>query len=118
MRKPKRTDTAAYAAKQSGLKSLSVVTKHTGICGQTLINWFRNRPELFDVVINGSKVKEGEATGMATFAADDAEILNELSGLLYAYKHEVMTCGNDGKKQLDDIRVIAPIALRSIANYL
>lgn len=61
MRKPKRTDTAAYAAKQSGLKSLSVVTKHTGICGQTLINWFRNRPALFGIVLAGVKLKEDES---------------------------------------------------------
>lgn len=58
MKKAPRTDTAAYAAKASGLKTLSIVTKHTGICGQTLINWHRNRPALFGVVLEGAKVFE------------------------------------------------------------
>lgn len=58
MRNPPRTDTAAYAAKAAGLKTLSIVTKHTAICGQTLINWHRNRPELFAVVLEGAKVFE------------------------------------------------------------
>ena len=60
MKKQPRTDTAAYAAKASGLKTLSIVTKHTGICGQTLINWYRNRRPLFDVVLAGAKVYEAK----------------------------------------------------------
>lgn len=58
MRKPPRTDTAAFAAKAAGLKTLSIVTKHTDICGQTLINWHRNRPALFAVVLEGARMFE------------------------------------------------------------
>ncbi len=59
-RKAPRTDTAAFAAKAAGLKTLSIVTKHTDICGQTLINWHRNRPALFAVVLEGAKVFEAK----------------------------------------------------------
>lgn len=40
-------------AKESGLKSLLQVQHLTGQSAQTLINWHRDKPELFRVVIAG-----------------------------------------------------------------
>lgn len=45
--------TAAKSAKAAGLKSLAEVSTITGISRQTLENWYRNRPELWKVVLAG-----------------------------------------------------------------
>jgi len=45
--------TPSQQAKAAGLKSLSQVTKMTGVSLQTLSNWHKNKPELFKVVIAG-----------------------------------------------------------------
>ena len=47
----------AQQAKAAGLKSLLQVSELTGVSIQTLSNWAKNKPELFQVVISGS-VKE------------------------------------------------------------
>lgn len=45
--------TASQQAKAAGLKSLLQVQKLTKQSAQTLINWHRDKPELFRVVIAG-----------------------------------------------------------------
>ena len=49
--------TASKQAKKLGLKSLTQVSELTGQSLQTLINWHKNKPELFDVVLLGCKAK-------------------------------------------------------------
>lgn len=44
--------TPSQKTKASGLK-LVEVSNLTGVSIQTLTNWFRNKPELFDVVLSG-----------------------------------------------------------------
>ena len=44
---------ASKQAKAAGLDSLSQVAKMTGQSPQTLINWYNNKPELFNVVLAG-----------------------------------------------------------------
>ena len=45
--------TASQQAKAAGLKNLIQVQQLTGQSAQTLINWHRDKPELFRVVIAG-----------------------------------------------------------------
>jgi hypothetical protein len=45
--------TASQHAKKAGLKSLKQVQLMTQTSAQTLINWHRDKPELFRVVIAG-----------------------------------------------------------------
>ena len=47
--------TPSQQAKAAGLKSLKEVSELTGVSIQTLINWHKNKPDLFRVVIFGSK---------------------------------------------------------------
>lgn len=47
--------TASEKAKKTGLVSLSQVSKMTGVSTQTLNNWFKNKPQLFDIVLKGCK---------------------------------------------------------------
>jgi hypothetical protein len=64
--------TAAQAAKAAGLKSLSQMAEITGQSPQTLINWFKNKPQLFDVVLNGCRVmKPREIRESSFFMAYD-----------------------------------------------
>ena len=42
--------------KQAGLKSLAELIEITGVCEKTLINWHKNKPKLFSVVIAGAIV--------------------------------------------------------------
>jgi hypothetical protein len=45
--------TPSQQCKQAGLNSLAEVSSLTGVSVQTLINWHRDKPKLFEVVING-----------------------------------------------------------------
>lgn len=45
--------TPSQQCKQAGLKSLAEVSRLTNVCQPTLYNWFKNKPELFNVVIAG-----------------------------------------------------------------
>jgi hypothetical protein len=45
--------TPSEQCKQAGLKSLAEVVRMTGVSEQTLINWHRNKPQLFSVVVAG-----------------------------------------------------------------
>lgn len=49
--------TPSQQAKQAGLTGLKQVSEMTGQSAQTLINWYKNKPELFDVVISGCVAK-------------------------------------------------------------
>jgi len=49
--------TASKKAKELGLKSLTQVSGLTKQSPQTLINWFNDKPELFEVVLLGCKAK-------------------------------------------------------------
>ena len=49
--------TASKQAKELGLKSLTQVSKLTGQSPQTLINWFNDKPDLFEVVLLGCVAK-------------------------------------------------------------
>jgi hypothetical protein len=45
--------TPSQQAKAAGLKSLKQVTEITGVSGNTLDNWSKNKPELFKTVLAG-----------------------------------------------------------------
>ena len=47
--------------KAAGLKSLAELVEATGTSEQTLINWHRDKPKLFDVVIAGAVAKKNKA---------------------------------------------------------
>lgn len=51
--------TASKHAKARGLKGgLQTMSNDTGVSRPTLNNWFRNKPVLFDVVIDGCLVAQ------------------------------------------------------------
>jgi hypothetical protein len=47
--------TPSQQAKETGLKSLSQVSELTGVSLQTLTNWHKHKPLLFNVVCMGCK---------------------------------------------------------------
>ena len=49
--------TASEQAKAQGLKSLAQVAELTGVSFQTLNNWHKNKPELFEILLIGCKGK-------------------------------------------------------------
>ena len=49
--------TASQQAKRMGLKSLTEVAQHTDTSLNTLINWHKNKPKLFNVVLLGVGTK-------------------------------------------------------------
>lgn len=49
--------TASKQAKELGLKSLTQVSGLTKQSPQTLDNWHKNKPELFEIVLIGCKAK-------------------------------------------------------------
>jgi len=51
---------ASQFAKQAGVKSLAEVSELTGVSPQTLNNWFKNKPELFKIVLLGCKCQKDE----------------------------------------------------------
>ena len=51
--------TPSQQAKSVGLKSLTQVSELTGQSLQTLINWHRDRPELFKIVLLGCVAELG-----------------------------------------------------------
>lgn len=54
--------TASRQAKAAGLKSLSQVSEMTGQSLQTLINWSKNKQQLFAVVLKGcAQMKKEQA---------------------------------------------------------
>lgn len=59
--------TASKAAKAAGLKGLSQMADITGQSPQTLTNWFKNKPQLFDVVLNGCRMMKPREIREHTF---------------------------------------------------
>ena len=51
-------DTPAKYVKSRGLKSVNQIIKETGVSGQTLTNWFKNKIDLFDVVVEGCLARQ------------------------------------------------------------
>ncbi len=47
--------TASKKAKEAGLKNLTQVSEMTKQSPQTLINWHKNKPELYEIVLVGCK---------------------------------------------------------------
>lgn len=45
--------TPSQQAKQAGLSSLAEVERISGVSKRTLINWHKNKPQLFAVVLAG-----------------------------------------------------------------
>jgi hypothetical protein len=54
--------TASEAAKAANLKSLKQVSELTGQSNQTLINWHKDKPKLYRVVLLGCVAKLGLVT--------------------------------------------------------
>lgn len=52
--------TPSQKAKSVGLKSLTQVMELTGVSLNTLSNWHREKPDLYDVVLLGCLVKLGK----------------------------------------------------------
>ena len=55
---------ASNKAKLAGLDSLAEVTRLSGVSKETLGNWSKNKPELFDVVLDGCFTKKTESEFM------------------------------------------------------
>jgi len=53
--------TPSQQVKSVGLKSLTQVSELTGVSLQTLSNWYKDKPKLFNVVIEGCKNQAIEA---------------------------------------------------------
>lgn len=47
--------TPSHQAKAAGLPSLAAVSRITGVSARTLINWHKQKPQLFCVVLLGAK---------------------------------------------------------------
>ena len=45
--------TPSQQCKQAGLKSLAELSRMTRVSEQTLINWHRNKPDLFYLLVKG-----------------------------------------------------------------
>lgn len=54
-----QNQTASQQAKNAGIKSLRQVAELTGVKERTLINWHKDRPLLFKVVLDGLRVELG-----------------------------------------------------------
>jgi AcrR family transcriptional regulator len=50
--------TPSQCAKAQGLRSLAEVVRLSGVSYQTLTNWHRDKPDLFEVVLLGCGVKK------------------------------------------------------------
>ncbi len=46
--------------KEAGLRSLAELSEITSVSVQTLNNWSKDKPALFDIVLTGAVVKKGE----------------------------------------------------------
>lgn len=54
--------TASEDAKAAGLKNLAEVSEMTKTSPQTLINWYNNKPELFEMVVLGCATRKNSVT--------------------------------------------------------
>jgi hypothetical protein len=53
--------TPAERAKAAGFKNLSEVSEITGVSLNTLANWAKHKPRLFEIVLLGSKIAPDDA---------------------------------------------------------
>lgn len=73
--------TPSQQAKSVGLKSLTQVSKITGVSLNTLTNWHRDKPELFSTVLNGCSVHlKGEAMDLLDFQQTRCENVFRATG--------------------------------------
>lgn len=54
--------TPSQQCKQAGLKSLAELVRTSGVSEQTLINWHKNKPVLFELLIHGAVFKLSKET--------------------------------------------------------
>ncbi|MBL1293054.1 MAG: hypothetical protein COB61_004195 [Thiotrichales bacterium] len=54
--------TPSKQCKKAGLKSLAELVNATATSEQTLINWHKNKPKLFAVVVAGAVALRGQQT--------------------------------------------------------
>lgn len=52
--------TPSEQCKSAGIKSLNQLSEITSVSRQTLINWHRDKPQLFTVVVSGAAVIKGK----------------------------------------------------------
>ena len=50
--------TPSDQCRAGGLRSLAELSRLSGVSVQTLINWSRNKPTLFEIAIAGAKAKK------------------------------------------------------------
>ena len=97
--------TASKDAKKIGLKGLMRVVQETGQSMQTLINWHKNKPKLFNVVLFGCK---------------SIEEIKVLADMVYDDKHEVartLAISNRLKELVQfDTHYINELAVNNYAN--
>jgi hypothetical protein len=65
--------------KKAGLKGLAELVEISGVSEQTLINWSRSKPKLFDVVISGAAQKRTKTMMTAKLIDKDGEVLEEVN---------------------------------------
>lgn len=56
-------NTPSRYVKSRGLKSISQISNETGVSAQTLDNWFKNKRDLFDVVVDGMLMRQDVSHG-------------------------------------------------------
>lgn len=57
--------TPSVQCKEAGIKSLAELAKISGVSVQTLINWHKDKPALFETVVAGAVVIKAANTGYA-----------------------------------------------------
>lgn len=60
-----KTVTPSEQCKTAGLFSLAELSRISGVSVQTLINWSRNKPKVFEIVILGAVAKKTHIADVA-----------------------------------------------------
>ena len=74
--------TAAQYAKQAGLKTLLEVSELTDVSPQTLNNWFKNKPKLFEITILGCKCRKHQIKGKQLIPPESAKLVKAVLALV------------------------------------
>jgi AcrR family transcriptional regulator len=56
-------ETPSLYVKNKGLKTVTQVSRETGVSPQTLDNWFKKKRALFDVVVDGVIARQNVSRG-------------------------------------------------------
>lgn len=85
--------TASETAKAAGLASLKELSGMIKKPSQTLINWYNDAPELFDLVVKGAAVRKRceKVTEFTTLGAPHWPVVVSACGVMvndFAYTHE------------------------------